>query len=204
VSAQFLDEAAREAFARAISDIESASSVEVVVAFRRRSSTYRHANIVVAAMAAFVSLATMLFVDHAFSLAAILIDPFVMAVIAGFAVEWLPGVKRVLTPAGMKRAKVERLARATFIERGVHATRDRTGLLVYMSWLEQEIVLVPDVGLRVPAELAAKLEATQAMRDGGVAVAKVLGSFASALADVAPRRGDDVNELPDAIVEHDA
>jgi putative membrane protein len=200
VSAQFLDEAAREAFARAIADIESASSVEVVVAFRRRSSTYRHANIVVAGVAAFVSLAVMLFVDHAFSLAAILIDPFVMAVIVGFAVEWLPGVKRVLTPAAVRRAKVERSARATFIERGVHATRDRTGLLVYMSWLEQEVVLVPDVGLRLPPGVEGKL----AMRDGGAGVAKALGSFAGALADVAPRRGDDVNELPDAIVEHDA
>jgi putative membrane protein len=200
VSAQFLDEAAREAFTRAIADIESVSSVEVVVAFRRRSSTYRHANIVVAAAAAFASLAVMLFVDHPFSLAAILIDPFVMAVIAGVAVEWLPGVKRVLTPAATKRAKVERSARATFIERGVHATRDRTGLLVYMSWLEQEIVLVPDVGLRLPDGLEAKL----AMREGGAAVAKALGSFASTLAELAPCRADDVNELPDAIVEHDA
>jgi putative membrane protein len=184
VSAQFLDEAAREAFTRAIADIESVSSVEVVVA----------------AAAAFASLAVMLFVDHPFSLAAILIDPFVMAVIAGVAVEWLPGVKRVLTPAATKRAKVERSARATFIERGVHATRDRTGLLVYMSWLEQEIVLVPDVGLRLPDGLEAKL----AMREGGAAVAKALGSFASTLAELAPCRADDVNELPDAIVEHDA
>lgn len=200
MSAQFLDEAAREAFARAIADIESASSVEVVVAFRRRSSTYRHANIVVAALAAFASLAVMLFVDHAFSLAAILIDPFVMAVMAGFAVEWLPGVKRLLTPARTRRENVERSARATFIERGVHATRDRTGLLVYMSWLEQEIVVVADVGLRVPADLEAKL----VMRDGGAAVATALGACAGALASVAPRRTDDVNELPDAIVEHDA
>ena len=200
MSAQFLDEAARDAFARAIADIESASSVEVVVAFRRRSSTYRHANVIVAAAAAFASLAIMLFVDHTFSLAAILIDPFLMAVIAGVAVEWLPGVKRVLTPSAVRHAKVERAARATFIERGVHATRDRTGLLVYMSWLEQQIVLVPDVGLRLPADLEAKLS----MRDGGAAVAKALGACASALGEVAPRRTDDVNELPDAIVEHDA
>jgi putative membrane protein len=200
VSAQFLDEAAREAFARAIADIEAASSVEVVVAFRRRSSTYRHANVIVATAAAFASLAIMLFVDHAFSLAAILIDPFLMAVIAGVAVEWLPGVKRVLTRPAMRRAKVERAARATFIERGVHATRDRSGLLVYMSWLEQQIVLVPDVGLRLPEGFEAKLS----MRDSGVAVAKALGSCASALGELAPRRGDDVNELPDTIVEHDA
>lgn len=202
MSAQFLDDAARQGLARAIADIEAASSVEVIVAFRHQSSTYRHANMIVAATVAFVSLAVMLFVDHAFSLAAILIDPFVMAVIAGVAVEWLPGVKRVLTPRARRHAKVERSARATFIERGVHATRDRTGLLVYISWLEQDIVLVPDVGLKLPADAEQTL--ASAVHAGGAAVAKALGSLASALGEVAPRRADDLNELPDAIVEHDA
>lgn len=202
MSAQFLDDAARAGFTRAIADIEAASSVEVVVAFRRRSSTYHHANIIVAAAAAFVSLAIMLFVDHAFSLAAILIDPFVMAVLAGVAVEWLPGIKRVLTRYATRHSKVERSARATFIERNVHATRDRTGLLVYISWLEQDIVLVADVGLALPAGAEGKL--AEAMRGGGAAVAKALGSLAASLGDAAPRRSDDINELPDAIVEHDA
>lgn len=202
MSGQFLNDAARAGIARAIAGIEAASSVEVVVAFRHQSSTYRHANIIIATVAAFVSLAIMLFVDHAFSLAAILIDPFVMALLAGIAVEWLPGVKRQLTPYTTRHAKVERSARSTFIERGVHATRDRTGLLVYISWLEQDIALVPDVGLSLPADAEQKL--TSAMHAGGAAVAKALGSLAAALGEAAPRRADDKNELPDAIVEHDA
>lgn len=202
MSAKFLDDAARAALARAIADIEAASSAEVVVAFRHQSAPYRHANLIVAAVVAFVSLAVMLFVDHHFSLAAILIDPFLMAIVAGLAVERLPGVKRVLTPRAKRHIEVERAARATFIERGVHATRDRTGLLVYISWLEQDIALVPDIGLRVPDDAEAKL--TAAMARGGEAVARELATCAKQLGESAPRREADINELADALVEHDA
>lgn len=202
MSAQFLDEAARAAFARAIADIEAASSAEVVVAFRHQSAPYRHANLIVAAIVAFVSLAMMLFVDHHFSLTAILIDPFLMALVAGLAVERLPGVKRVLTPRAKRHLEVERAARATFIERGVHATRDRTGLLVYISWLEQDVALVPDIAIRFPEGAEAKL--TAAMVVSGEAVARELASYAKILAESAPRHAADINELPDALVEHDA
>ena len=202
MSAQFLDVAARAAFARAIADIEAVSSVEVVVAFRHESAPYRHANLIVGAVVAFVSLAVMLFVDYQFSLAAILVDPFLMALVAGFAVERLPGVKRVLTPRARRHREVERAARATFIERGVHATRDRTGLLVYISWLEQDIALVPDVAVQLPVDADAKL--TAAMASDGEAVARELATYAKAFAESTPRRTGDVNELPDALVEHDA
>lgn len=202
MSAKFLDDAARAAFARAIADIEATSSVEVVVAFRHQSAPYRHANLIVAAVVAFVSLAVMLFVDHQFSLAAILVDPFIMAIVAGLALERLPGLKRLLTPRARRHDEVERAACATFIERGVHATRDRTGMLVYISWLEQDIALVPDIGVHLPADAEAKL--TAAMANGGEAVARELATYAKLFAESAPRRVGDTNELPDALVEHDA
>ena len=46
VGARFLDDEARAAFKRAIETIESASAVEVVIAVRRRSAGYFHANLV--------------------------------------------------------------------------------------------------------------------------------------------------------------
>ena len=60
----------------------------------------------------------MLFSRHPFSLASILVDPFVVGVAAGGLVELLPGVKRVLTTAARRRSEVRRAARATFVERG--------------------------------------------------------------------------------------
>lgn len=203
VSAKFLDEEARASFSRAIRTIESASSVEVVVAVRRRSHDYRHANLLVGALVAFAGLAAMLFSHHPFSLHAILLDPFVVGFAAGGIVELLPSVKRVLTTATRRRELVARAARATFVERGVHATTMRSGLLVYISWLEQQVWLVPDLALEkaLSPDALAHLERdmSAAMSAGGATVAAILEKASPELARAMPGRHDDVNELPDAL-----
>jgi putative membrane protein len=208
VTAAFLDAAARSAFEQAVAAIERASAVEVVIAVRRRSASYLHANLVVGGLAAFAGLAAMLFGDHVFGLVSILIDPFIFGIALGAVVELLPGVKRLLTPAALRHRAVARAARATFVERGVHATRDRSGLLVYISWLERQIVLVADTGvdrgLAAEARLRAEQALTAAMPRGGAAVARELAALSDLLAGALPRRTDDVNELADAIdSDHD-
>lgn len=203
MSARFLDEEARASFARAIEAIERASAAEVVIAVRRRSSGYRQVNVAIGAVVAFAALAVMMFAEHRFSYASILFDPFIAGILAGAAVELLPGVKRVLTTPARRRQHVRTAARATFVERGVHVTRDRTGLLVYISWLEQQVVLVADstlaAALSADAQAAAEAALTQAMARGGSACAEVLAGLARELAASLPRRADDRNELPDAI-----
>jgi putative membrane protein len=205
VGARFLDDEARAAFKQAIEAVENASAVEVVVAVRRRSARHGHANVAVGAVVAFLGLAAMLYASHTFSLSAILIDPFVVAVLAGAAVELLPFVKRWLTTPAARRRHVTRAARATFVERGVHNTTGRSGMLVYISWLEHEVAVVPDIGIAaaLPEGAVAKLEneLTRAMRTGGTAVANKLAACAPAMAAAMPHREDDVNELPDAIDE---
>lgn len=203
MSARFLDADARVAFKRAIESIEAVSGVEIVIAVRRRSHSYRHANVTVGMLVAFAGLAVMLFSRETFALASILIDPFIVGLVAGGIVELLPTIKRVLTPRLQRSMHVHRAARATFVERGVHATRDRAGLLVYISWLEQEVALVPDLGLArlLPAEALTRMESalTAAMRGGGTRVATELERFASELHAAVPVGENDINELSDAI-----
>lgn len=198
---RFLDDEARAAFKQAIEAVENASAVEVVVALRQKSARYIHANVVVGAAVAFAGLAAMLFADATFSLGSILVDPFVVAVLAGGAVELLPMVKRWLTTERVRRHHVTRAARATFVERGVHNTTGRTGLLVYISWLERLIVVVPDSGIPPAAVTGLDDELTAAMRHGGAAVARRLEKLAPVCAECLPHQADDVNELPDALDE---
>ena len=194
--AEFLDPPARAAFKRAIESVERASSVEVVVAFRQRSARYLHAHAIVAFVVAAAALATMMFVDHPFSPLAIAFDPFAVGLLAAVAADQVAPLVRLLSPH--RAAVVRRAARATFVERGVHNTTGRTGLLVYISWLERTIALVADSG--IPCALdEAPLNA--AMREGGVAVAAALEALGATLAAHCPHRDDDVNELPDAIDE---
>jgi putative membrane protein len=95
---------------------------------------------------------------------------------------------------------VLRAARATFVERGVHHTSGRTGILVYISWLEHEIALVPDGAIHIPLA-SAQAELTTAMWRGGAAVAARLEALAPEFAAELPHRDDDINELPDDIDE---
>jgi putative membrane protein len=205
VSAQFLDEAARAAFGRAVEAIEGVSAVEVVISFRQRSSRYLHANVIVGAAIAFAGLATMLFAQASFGLLSILFDPFILGLLVGAAVELTPAIKRVLTPHKLRHFHVTRGARSAFVERGVHNTTGRSGLLVYLSWLEQDVALVPDGGLAASLDAAelTKMEdqLTAAMGEGGAAVAKVLEGLATRFHQAMPRAEGDVNELPDAIDE---
>lgn len=203
MGARFLDHEARAAFKQAIEAIEDTSSVEVVVAMRRRSASYLHANLLVGVAVVFASLAVMLFSDHPFGLVAILVDPFIVGALAAAAVELLPGVKRILTRDASRTREVANAARATFVERGVHNTMDRSGVLVYISWLEQKISLVADSGLEHAftheALVAAEHALNAAMPEGGAAVARALESYKAALVVVMPRRAEDLNELPNAI-----
>jgi putative membrane protein len=200
VSTRFLDGAN---FQQSISAIEDVSAAEIVVAVRRRSHEYRNANLIVGMLVAFAALCAMLFAERTFGLAAILLDPFIVGIAAGALVELLPGVKRVLTTPSRRRHHVQRAARATFVDRGVHATTSRAGLLVYISWLEQQVVLVPDVALEraIPPDALATLERelTAAMPGGGAAVAARLAAFAPEAAKALPRLAQDTNELPDTI-----
>ncbi len=199
---QFANPAARTAFATAISHIEQQSACEVVVAIRRQSSSYSHVHALVGTFAVFAGLAFALYADAMFATLTILIEPFVVGLLAALAVEWLPAVKRLLTPRSMRQRAVERAARATFYERGVSNTTGRTGILFYISWQEQLIAVVPDAAVLAalgPARIASISQTLcAAMPRGGVAVAEGIAALAAELT-VLPRSAEDVNELPDAI-----
>jgi putative membrane protein len=199
----FLDDEARAAFGEAVVAIESRSAVEVVIAVRRRSARYVRAHVAVGAAVAFAGLALMLYSTHAFALTSILFDPFIAAALGAGAVVVAPPLERVFVSRAARRRSVASAARATFVERGVHATVGRSGLLVYISWLEREVALVADLGLAraLPkgALAHAEDELTAAMPRGGAEVARRLAALAETMARAMPHRAEDTNELPDAI-----
>ncbi len=199
----FLDDAARTALADSVKAIEGASSVEVVVAVRARARVWLHAHLVAGFVAAWLALAFMLYSDHAFGLASFLVDPAVAAVLAGVLTAFSPPLVRALTPRGVRRRAVAEAARAAFYERGVHHTRGRTGVLVYVALTERMAELVPDdavvQGIEPGAWRKACAAIDAAVVHGGVATARALAGLAPLAMAALPRHATDENELPDAI-----
>lgn len=56
-------------------------------------------------------------------------------------------IRRALTPCSTLDLRVERRARQAFLEEEVFATRDRTGILIFMALFEHRVVVLGDEGI---------------------------------------------------------
>jgi putative membrane protein len=125
---------------------------------------------------------------------------------AGAAVGWLlalalPGVRRMLVPPGVLAERVRQRASEAFLSEEVFRTRDRTGILIFLSLFEHRVVVRADIGLDdiVSADEWKEIVdgIATGMREGrpGPALAEGIRRCASLAARVSPRP-DDRDELP--------
>ncbi|HKU40233.1 MAG TPA: hypothetical protein VJR89_18865, partial [Polyangiales bacterium] len=133
--------------------------------------------------------------------------------VAGGTLLWLalnaPPLLRPLLPATRAELRVAQRARLEFLDNRVYDTRDRTGVLIFLSELEHQVVILGDAGIyeRLKAEgFAAYVERViAAIRAGRAAdgVCEVIADLGKQLAQQFPPRADDQNELPNAVREPD-
>jgi putative membrane protein len=121
-------------------------------------------------------------------------------------VSW-PPVRRALTPRGLKRDRVRQRAEEQFLAKNLSATRDRTGVLIYVSAAERMAELIADEKIHSQVEDGAWDRAMAALTDGlrrqrpAEGFTAAIGLCADLLAGRFPARpGDNPNELPDAVV----
>src|SRR5262249_21120853 len=149
----------------------------------------------------------LLFSPWSFRLEYFLVDPVIFGILAGVWVSHSPALLRLLIGRRARHLKVETAARSTFVEKHVHRTSRRTGILLYVSLLEREAVLVADVGLdavvATPAwqQAAAALDAAVRRGEDGVAVAARVRDLAPVVAPLCAHVEGQVNELEDEVAE---
>jgi putative membrane protein len=119
----------------------------------------------------------------------------------------MPPVRRLLTPRGLKRERVRRRAIEQFVAKNLHLTRERTGVLIFVSLGERMAELIADEGIADHVETHVWDRAMAALTAGlkrgepGAGFAAAVGLCADVLAERFPSRdGDNPNELPDAVV----
>jgi len=221
-----INAAAHQRIAQAIEAAEAKTSGEIFCILARRSGDYRETGLAWATAAAFlVPLALLpfgltpdklppferlewnagapspvnLLADYAIVQAAV----FILALI----LVSLPPVRRMMTPGGLKKHRVRGAAMEQFLSRGLHLTRERTGVLIYASEAERRVEIVADEGIHQKVGEAAWVEVTQALTkaigagraaDGFIAAIDRCGSI---LAQHFPPGADNPNELPDKLIE---
>ncbi|MDB5423725.1 MAG: hypothetical protein JWQ29_1141 [Phenylobacterium sp.] len=119
----------------------------------------------------------------------------------------IPAVRRALTPRGLKRDRVRRRAAEQFLAKNLHLTRERTGVLIFVSLGERMAELLADDGIASQVEPKVWDQAMAALTEGlkrgqpAAGFAAAVGLCADVLAErFPPREGDNPNELPDAVV----
>jgi putative membrane protein len=119
----------------------------------------------------------------------------------------VPPVRRALTPRPVKRDRVRRRALEQFASKNLHATRERTGVLIYVSFAEHMAELVADEGIAAQVGQEVWDQAMAALTEGlkrgqpGAGLAAAIGLCGEVLAERFPcDPTDNPNEISDQVV----
>jgi putative membrane protein len=114
-------------------------------------------------------------------------------------------IERLIVPNRVLKEKVENRAMRHFIEAGVHNTKDSTGILIFISYLEKRVLLLADSGISAKIPQKKWQEIVQHIIDG-IHAGKMVDHLAEAieecgvlLAEHFPIKPGTVNELDNEI-----
>lgn len=196
----------KEAAKQAVSELESQTSAEIVVAARPVSGHYRHVDFAVGSVAALVVLVVFLYHPEPFEFTYLPLELAGSWVLGTLLSLSFPPLGRALVSKKLAHASVELAASAAFTDCRVHGTRSRTGILVLISAFERKVTVRADLGVPV-GELGEAWSAWQAKLEASVRAnqparfLEALKEIGPALGALLPRAADDVNELADDVTE---
>ncbi len=221
----YMDDDGRQLVSAAVTEAESATSGEIVTVLAEASDGYTDVALLWAAGAAFTVMSVFAAVPRPFldgwdamfggwghqwssgELASMVIALGLVAfLIAVLLQQWLP-IKWALIPGPVRTIRVHNQAVRQFKVGAERRTTGRTGVLIYLSMREHRAEIVADesIAAKVPAEVwgEAMGDMLVHIRKGRIAEGLSAGirDVGYVLAEHFPRSEDDVNELPDRLIE---
>ena len=202
----FLSEADKQRIAEAIREAEMKTSGELVTVIARAADTYLYIPILWASLAALTlpAIIWLLPVDLPFPL----LYSLQLATFLGLALlfRWTP-LKMRLIPKAVKRRRAGRLAWEQFFAQNLHLTRERTGVLLFVSVAEHHVEILADKGINdkvkqgawddIVADFIKRVQAKQ-ITEGFLSA---IGACGELLAESFPRPEGDIDELPNRLIE---
>jgi putative membrane protein len=192
----------RAAIAAAIRTAEQKTSGQIVCVLMSSASEYFYVPVLWAALFGLVSPWPLIVLTES-SVQRIFLAQLAVFAVALLILSW-PPLRVALVPRAVRRARAHRAAVEQFFARGLTRTRERTGVLIFVSLAERYARIIADEGIASKVsnrdwQLAVDA-LTAHMRDGRIAQALVaaIQQCGAVLADHAPPTGAE-NELPDRI-----
>jgi putative membrane protein len=198
-----IDERERQLIAEAIAAVERRTNAELVTVLAARSDDYRPFAVLWAAVLALLPAPVLVFAaPTAAHLVVVELATFCVLVLLFL---FTPLGMR-LVPERLRRVRAGSLARSQFLERGLHHTREETGLLLFVSQAEHYVEILADRGIANHVQP----DRWQSIVDTFVTDVRgerVLQGFLTAiescgeiLAEVCPKTPDNRNELDDRLI----
>lgn len=196
------DEQAR--LAGVIADVEDATSGEVVLVIAEQAGHYRAVPLLWAMLAALVTPWPLIWLTG-ISTSRIVLIQLAVALALSLALSW-PKLRFALVPRSIKHNQAHEAASREFLRRGMTRTREKTGVLIYLALAEHHAEILADTGVadRVDPGIWAGIVAdlTAAIRAGRMieGLEETIRRTGAILAQHAPPRLDDVDELPNKVI----
>jgi putative membrane protein len=202
----FLSDEDRQRIAAAIAAAERTTSGELVAVVAEAADDYRYISLLWPALVALLLPAILLTVAPATNAWLLYLAQTALFVLLALLAQ-LPRLRIALVPAAVKRQRAGRLAREQFFAQGLHLTRERSGVLIFVSVAEHHIEIIADRGIAtvVPddtwaeavTEFIERVRAGQ-IAEGFLATIAVIGGR---LAEHFPSTAADRDELPNHLIE---
>jgi len=199
---RLLTQASQASIEQIVTDIEKKTSAEIVVAISRYSGDYRDVSYLSGCILTVVSLVVLVLSPLNFHMYDIIPVVLVSFFLGYWLCRTLPGLCRLLTTRGRRKEQVRRASHRVFFEEGVSATRQRNGILVYLSIFERLVEIVPDAGIdgAIPrAEWHTLRHRLNALMHSGSAVEQVLQALSEGMQFLSltfPPGEDNPDEIP--------
>ncbi|NTU57482.1 MAG: hypothetical protein HGB00_00965 [Chlorobiaceae bacterium] len=203
---KFLTAADRLAIENRVKSAESRTSGEIVVMAVSSSSSYPAATLAGSGACSLILaiIATHFLANDTLWLFLTIFAPSFIAMHELF--KRLPFLKRIFTSRRTMNEEVEEAAIKAFYLRKVHETRDRTGILIYISLFEHSVRVLGDTGIDSKVGTHLWKEAVDTITEGirkgrqGEAICTAVDRCGELLQLHFPRKADDLNELGDAMI----
>lgn len=222
---RYLDEAGHLLVSQAVTEAESATAGEIVTVLADRSDGYTDVALLWAVGAAFTAMSVFAALPQPFldlwdsliggwghkwttgELASMVIALGLIKFVAVMLVQQWEPLKFALIPGPTKTIRVHAQAVRQFKVGAQARTIGHTGVLIYLSMREHRAEIVADesIAAKVPAEVwgEAMGDMLGLIRKGQIAEGLAVGirDVGFVLAEHFPRGAEDVNELPDRLIE---